>query len=387
MNKTDRAIIVGISHYPDPEFPKLDSPENDANGFFEWLVSPDGGAVPPENIERILSSGIFIGRKRLEKFKPPFPSPVDAKPGVGEVQRAFDRLHAMANENARKGNGHYLGRRLYIYLSGHGFAPSDPSQVQEAALYMANVTRGSPGYSIPGRYNADWFFYAFCFDEILLFMDCCRDLDWENVIFRPYKWEKHPDAPTRVKCLYGFAAKWSKRTRELQIDGAVRSVFTTALLEGLKSAAAGADGKITTNSLYNYLTEHMKEFMVPEDKNDPTLSNEPYLYTYPERGEGFVIVEVTKKPKNVAEHVTQFLFGAKPEAPKFPVVLRAPAELSGKPIQIMDHLLQPLGPPIPAQAEVKLELERGMYLMQVEGSTTPLKVEVSGVGGALDVKF
>jgi len=104
------------------------------------------------------------------------------------------------------------------------------------------------------------------------------------------------------------------------------------------------------------------------------LSNEPYLHTHPERGEGFVIVELTKKPKNVIEQVAQFVFGAKPEVPKFPVVLRAPAELSGKPIQIFDHLLQPLGPPILAQPEVKLELERGMYLMRVEGSTAPSRL-------------
>jgi hypothetical protein len=39
------------------------------------------------------------------------PSPVDAA-GVGEVQRAFDRLHAMANENARK---------EMVIISGGGF--------------------------------------------------------------------------------------------------------------------------------------------------------------------------------------------------------------------------------------------------------------------------
>jgi hypothetical protein len=383
MNRTDRAIIVGISCYADPDFPNLDGPKNDASAFFEWLVSPDGGAVPPENIDLIVSSGIFRGSKKLTEFKPPFPSPSDALPTVVDVQRAFDRLHDMANENAKKGKGHYLGRRLYIYLSGHGFGPSD----QEAAVYTANVTRDRGGYHILGRYNADWFFHAACFDEVLLFMDCCRTRDPVEALNMPYAAVTDPDALDRVKYLYGFATQWSKSTRERKIDGVARGVFTKALLEGLKMAVDGPDAKITTNTLSDYLYNHMREFMAPEDRDDPSLSNEPYLDTHPKRGEGFVIVELTSKPKNVVEQVTQFVFGAKPETPKFPVVLRTPAELTGKSIQIVDYMLRPVGKAITAQPVVKLELERGMYLMQIEGSATALKIEVTGVEGALDVKF
>jgi hypothetical protein len=377
MNTTDRAIVVGISCYPDPEYGDLGSPENDARAFYDWLVSPDWGAVPPENIELILSS----------KFKPPgrdppFDSPSDARPGVTEVQCAFDRLHDRYMANSRKG-GNYLGRRLYIYLSGHGFAPSDA----EAALLTANAARDRLAYHLLGRYNADWFFHAGCFDEVLLFMDCCRQREPGAPLNTPYKEVTSPDALTRVKYLYGFATQWSKNTREREIEGVTRGVFTTALLEGLRGAAAGPDGKITTNTLSDYLYNHMREFMAPADRDDQSLSNEPDLYSHPKHGEGFVIAEVTPKPKNVAERVTQFVFGAKPEAPKFPVVLRATDDLAGKPIQIFDHLLQPVGLPILAQPEAKLELERGMYLMQVEGSATPRVVEVSGVGGALDVKF
>lgn len=380
MNKTDRAIVVGISCYPDPEYGDLGSPENDAKIFYDWLVSPDGGAVPAENIELILSSN-FIPRD-LKPGKPPFPSPSDALPGVTEVQRAFDRLHDKYKANSMKGTN-YLGRRLYIYLSGHGFAPSDA----EAALLTANAARDRLMYHLLGRYNADWFFHAGCFDEVLLFMDCCRQREPGAPLNMPYKEATSPDALTRVKYLYGFATQWSKNARERDFGGVTRGVFTTALLEGLRGAAAGPDGKITTNTLSDYLYNHMREFMDPPDRNDQSLSNEPDLYSYPKHGEGFVIAEVTRKPKNVREQVTQFVFGAKPEAPKFPVVLRMPAELAGRPIQILDHLLQPLGPPILAQPEVKLELERGMYLMQIEGSATPRLVEVSGVGGALDVKF
>jgi hypothetical protein len=289
----------------------------------------------------------------------------------------------MASANARKGNGYYLGRRIYIYLSGHGFAPLDT----EAAVYTANATRDRVGYHILGRYNADWFFHAACFDEVLLFMDCCRQRDPLAPLNKPYSEVTSPDALTRVKCFYGFATQWSKNARERDFGGVTRGVFTTALLEGLRGAAAGPDGKITTCTLYDYLTEHMKEFMSPEDRSNPNLSNDPYLDTHPKRGEGFVIAEVTPKPKNAVEQITQFVFGAKPRAPKYPVVLHAPAELAGKPIRILNHQLKPLDLSMLAQPEVILELERGMYEVHIEGSTSSRVVEVSGVGGAQDVRF
>jgi hypothetical protein len=371
MAKTDRAIVVGISCYPDPDFGDLGSPENDAKAFYDWLVSRNGGAVPKKNIRLILSS----------KFHPPFPSSSKALPGLTEVQRPFDELQEMAEANSRKGNGgYYLGRRIYIYLSGHGFGPSK----EEAAVYTANVTRSRMAYHILGNFFADWFFHAGCFDEILLFMDCCRSRAPLVPLNKPYSEVTSPDALDRVKCLYGFAAQWWKTTREQTIEGVTRGVFTTALLAGLKEKAAGPDGKITTDDLSNYLVNHMQEFMAAEDKNDPNVSKVPDLYPHPNRGKGFVIAEV--KPKNVVERVTQLIFGGKPEAPKFPVVLRVPVELAGKPIQILDHLLQPLGPPIQAQPKVELEMQRGLYLMQVEGAVTPRFVEVSGVG-ALDVEF
>jgi len=230
-------------------------------------TSLNGSYLPTgEQFRQRILSGSFrteSSRKRkLAEFKSPSPSPSDALPGVAEVQRAFDRLHDMANENARKGNGHYLGRRLYIYMSGHGFAPSD--QDQEAGVYTANVTRDRAGYHILGRYNADWFVRAACFDEVLLFMDCCRTLDPVEALNKPYAWVRNPDALDRVKCLYGFATQWSKSTRERKFHGVARGVFTTALLEGLKTATAGPDAKITTNSLYNYLSEHMKELWHPK---------------------------------------------------------------------------------------------------------------------------
>jgi hypothetical protein len=189
MANTDRAIVVGISCYPGPDFGDLGGPENDAKAFYELLVSSDGGAIPKENVELILSSD----------YKLPFGSPSDALPTLSEIQRAIDRLQYRAKEQARQGSGYKIGRRFYIYMSGHGFAPSE----DEAAVFMANVTRECARYHILRRYNADWFYKPACFDEILLLRDSCRQHDPLAPLNRPYLEVMSPQMD-RVKCVYGF---------------------------------------------------------------------------------------------------------------------------------------------------------------------------------------
>jgi hypothetical protein len=100
-----------------------------------------------------------------------------------------------------------------------------------------------------------------------------------------------------------------------------------------------------------------------------------------------VILEVTKKPTTVLERFAQLVTGAKTEVPKFPVVFHPSANVVGKSLQILNYQLQPLGEPIAAHHEFKLELEGGLYLARIEGVDTPQVFEVSGVGGVLDVRL
>jgi Caspase domain len=373
MAKTDQAIVVGIACYPDPEFGDLGSPEHDATAFRDWLIAPDGGAVPDKNVELIVSS----------KFKPPFASSSDALPSLSEVQRALDRLHDRAISGGKAGNGMAIGRRLYLFFSGHGFSPDE----NEAAVYMANVARGRIGYHILGKYNADWFFNAGCFEEVLLFMDCCRQREVISSLNKPYDGVFDPTAPKRVKRLYAFATQWNKNARERPVGEVTRGVFTTALIAGLRGAAAGPDGLITTSTLRDFLTQHMGEFMSAEDKDDPNVSNEPDIYPYPKTGPGFVISEIVPRPVGLVQTVTQFFSPAKPEAPKFGVVVRVTADLIGKTIQMLDHELNPIGPPVEARLETHFDLQRGLYLLQIESNVQSRVVEVSGASGEVDVRI
>src|SRR4051794_36034806 len=105
MANTDHAIVIGINNYPGIP-PPLNGPENDAKSFRDWLVADDGGKVPAGNVRTIVSSDYQ-----------PSPEPIAAEPKVDQFTDAVDALEDMG----QAGQG-TAGRRLYLYLAGHGFA-------------------------------------------------------------------------------------------------------------------------------------------------------------------------------------------------------------------------------------------------------------------------
>src|SRR5687767_3114828 len=104
MAVDDSGIVVGINTYPD--ISPLRGPEQDAEEFFNWLISPSGGDVPIDRVNKIVSSD----------FQPAPPAAPVRQP-TQEVAQAFDRLQA---ESFRPGYPKRLGRRLYVYAAGHG---------------------------------------------------------------------------------------------------------------------------------------------------------------------------------------------------------------------------------------------------------------------------
>src|SRR3954452_13874285 len=107
MAADDRAIVVGISRYPNLE--DLGGPENDARAFIDWLVSNNGGQVPSQQILTVLSSDITA-----------------ARPDEAAVDEKFDQIIDLARANGMRG-----GRRLYLFFAGHGFTPN----IDESALF------------------------------------------------------------------------------------------------------------------------------------------------------------------------------------------------------------------------------------------------------------
>lgn len=350
---SDWAVVVGLSHYP--ELGDLDGPENDARAFYAWLTERAG--VPKEHAKLILSSD----------FTPPAKTAIEAKPTSERIEEAFDLLYDLAERQSREGGELRVGRRLYIFLAGHGFSPSG----DEAALLMANATRGRT-YHVPGRPYANWFLRAGFFDEVILFMDCCRER-YPQAPLRvlPYIDMTDPSAVDRSKILFGFATKWSRLSREKPMkDGKVRGVFSTALLAGLNGLAADENGDITAHSLADYLYNHMKELLSPEELKDEDVPKDPELIYDTNPTAKFRILTVSPQAS----------------AKEFPVTVHLRPEDVGKDVQILDSRFSEVAK---AQAQVPdwpVKLPRGMYLCQLPAAGRQRPFEVSGLGG-VDVQL
>jgi hypothetical protein len=244
MNAQDHAVVVGISKYGSLT-PQLEGPERDANAFADWLESPQGGAVPKNNVTRVLSSKFEQHEANRQN------NPFLYEPTLSSMTAAFAKLMFMTTGNSTKVPR--VGRRLYIYLSGHGITPRvDPiTSTNQSALLPANSMDVVNLDGVSGHAYAEWFRLSHAFAEIVMIMDCCRT-DRPDVppppITAPIVLGGRPDD---VVVFYAWATRWDTRAWE-QMLGAPpekRGVFTFALLEALNSGQTDAEGHLTPQSI------------------------------------------------------------------------------------------------------------------------------------------
>jgi hypothetical protein len=244
----DHAILVGINHYPafqPPEFRLLKGPEIDALAFRRWLLAANGGRLPTDNVTVILSSHEATCVS-------------DARPTLEQVHNAF-RIHSTKAFGRR---GHRVGRRLYIFLSGHGITPTRAATpiMDDAALLMANADDRDLQH-LPGLSYAEWFRTAGAFDEILLFADCCRDQKNNVVPVSPTFPSLYGDR-NRVKVFYAAATGFNATAWERDFgDPPVRrGIFSFALMEILERRdVLGENGQLTAETLMRYLRNRVQE--------------------------------------------------------------------------------------------------------------------------------
>jgi hypothetical protein len=266
MNSEDYAIVVAISTYQ--VFDPLSSPEIDAVKFREWLTSPQGGQLPPGNIAYISSS----------QFHPPNSAPgsVDvAQPRLDDVDIAFKKHVVAANSTQR----HRVGRRLYIFLSGHGITPgrSATPDLDDTALLMANADLVSLGFHIPGHPYAEWFRTAGAFDELVLFMDCCRD-DAGTTAPRNCPFGELKGNRNKVKRFYASATQWGQAAWEDVLEPPSpqkRSFFSFAVLEALNNGICDELGRLTCNVLAGYVKQRVNEMRTNGKPQKPQFLYDP----------------------------------------------------------------------------------------------------------------
>jgi uncharacterized caspase-like protein len=235
MNELHYGVVVGIDRYPRLKHAgHLKFARSDAKRFHEWLVSPSGGALPDENADLLNDPPrpLSIGRE-------PYP----AQRHVNDV---FTSCAAAVQAHARPGEAAWQNTRIYVYVAGHGYAPSDGV----AALLLADAADGQLGYHLEiSRYVA-WLVKAAIFREVLVFSDCCRRQYSKAALSATVPFEiKDLAEPVEVFSMIGYAARVGEDALEPEdaVDpDQARGVFTGAVLDGL--AGAAADGGVVTSS-------------------------------------------------------------------------------------------------------------------------------------------
>lgn len=332
MAADDRAIVVGIRLYPG--FSRLDGPSNDAEAFRDWLVDASGGAVDPANVALLLTSS----------FHPPDPAGVtDAHPVEDEINALFRPLLPEAALQRR------IGRRLYIFLAGHGFG--DPTDMQTAALYAANADQFSFPH-VAGTAYAEWFRRSGAFDEVVLIMDCCR-------IAAPLFSVRPPPVPritassraSSVRRFYAFAAGWNGVARERDIGGKVRGIFTVALIDALRLAPSNRLGRVTGSLVKDYLHNHIGTVAGGVAINPPEI---------------------------VVDSSREIVFAERAAPPGATVHVHLTPFAGGETVVILAGSRAEVARVTASSADLELSLEPGIYKACVEGTGRETLFEVVG---------
>lgn len=327
---TDYAVVVGIAKYPG--LTDLAGPDADAEAVYDWLVDPAGGNLDQQNVELLRSA----------QFDPI--DPRDPKPSSGQVKAALMRVAARTQQTP--------GNRLYLYFSGHGFAPN----LEEGALFTAEASHLAPFHI----YAHSWlraFRRAGLFRDYVLWMDCAMNYQKsvlaDEADMRPMQSTK-PPGPAFI----ALAAQTKSALETTVADGTVHGVFTWTLLQGLRGGAADEQGRVTGESLKTFLLSAMPEFLSDQVKRAAAVDLHPFVRA----DQGMVF--------------TRFR-----ERPTYAVRLRMPAATAGQRLNLWT------GRPHVAAVSQDLtgpewvgRLVRGLYVAEVPGAGLRQGFQVTGSG-------
>jgi hypothetical protein len=233
----DRAIVVGISSYP--KFGRdgassndLQGPVKDAYAIADWLVNKANARVT-----LITSTGRDGGQPWTVSERRP------------NSQDIMDGFIDYVGESLGKSTVR-LGKRLYVYMAGHGFAP----EPRHLALITADAVSDIVVPNIQATSWIDWFADQLYFDECVLWMDCCATRTFAYEGGKPLMKKAAARQDGRAKVFMGFATGPSHSAFEGPIPpaGEIRGFFTHKLLRGLKGAAA-VQGTVRTSDLVAYM--------------------------------------------------------------------------------------------------------------------------------------
>lgn len=242
MNEDHYAVVIGIKDYPlygRNRNKDIEAAHQDADAVYQWLTDPNGGGVPKQNVIKILS---WVSEEIII-------------PEQNTIDRALEKLR---NSIAPEG-----GTRCYFYFSGHGVA----KRRKDTQLCMATWNDSSwISQTISSGLYGDAISDGVGFEELIVWLDCCRvykstvDENGPGLSYLP-----QPKANFRFLEAYACEFSQSAYFNDFEYyDGELgrtrsRSLFTKALLEGLRGGCMDEEGNVQAQALKDFIEYRVEE--------------------------------------------------------------------------------------------------------------------------------
>ncbi len=258
-NLQDYAILAGVNQYSHRSLSELKGAVGDTVDFLEWLLSEQGGNVPEKNVFWFCTpdphdEGLPDALQQL----------------VAQTARRDAILDAMGNfiERAEDNDGEPIGRRLYVFFSGHGVAKS----LNDRCFFASDHTKTNDRYLV-GPSVAEVFIQSAIFKEVLLFMDCCQVYSNQlKDIPLDLNYKTDARAARRVEHFFSYAGEFGQTTREQEIEkGKFRGILSRSILDGLRGGAATSKNEITANGLKDFIERRFVQLRDPDSDDMPDI--------------------------------------------------------------------------------------------------------------------
>lgn len=219
--EVDFALVVGVDDYPD--FRSLQGAVADARRFHEWVCAPEGGGVDEANARLIQSSSNPI-------------TPIQ------------DQIDDALLELMQKANGLGGGRRLYFYFSGHGATdPGEPAD--NVALLLARWSQHRARFALSSRDYSTRLNDSGVFEELAVFLDCCRSIGVGAVGLPPQITFNKTDQRCATRTFIAYATEPGRSAYERRVADRWEGVFTRRLLTILQEEPAGITASLLKDRL------------------------------------------------------------------------------------------------------------------------------------------
>lgn len=227
----DFGLVVGVDHYP--RFRSLQGAAADAAAFHAWMCDPDGGGVAPEHARLVTSTP-----------EPPTPLQDHIDEQVVELVQTADALGG--------------GRRLYMYFSGHG-ATCTAGAADDVALLLAKWSPTLARLALSSQRYCSALGSLGLFEEIAMFLDCCRTAVVGAVGMPPAFTCKPANRGAAARTFVAYASEVGRPAFEQSREGEWHGTFTRRLLWILRRSPHGIEAAALKQTLERELREDARQ--------------------------------------------------------------------------------------------------------------------------------